>query len=482
MTLPDYDSSYYNSYDALGLAGLVESGEVSPAELLEEAIIRTEYVNGELNAVTATYYEQARKAAQSRLPQGPFRGVPFLIKDAEVLMKDHVTTTGSASWEGDVADHDSTLVQRYKNAGVVIFGRTNCPELALKPVTEPEAYGPTRNPWNLERTPGGSSGGAAAAVAAGIVPVAHATDGGGSIRMPSSCCGLVGLKPSRGRIPHGPDHMESWGGQSTGHVISRSVRDSAAMLDATAGADVGDSYAAPEIRGTFLDAVYRSPGQLKIAISREKWGPGDYSPEVLEGLEKTISLLEDMGHIVEEARPDINGELASAAGFTVISVSAALALKQRARQLGCEVDALPMEAGTRSLLEFGRSISSLDYAEAIQTNHGLARSIGQFMQRYDLILAPTMATPPVPIGYLNAESDSEYTRRLVGFMGDTTFFNQTGQPSISLPLYWTDDGLPVGMMFSAAYGREDVLLSLAGQLEQAVPWKDKKPSVYAGKK
>jgi amidase len=261
----------YDNYDGLGLARLVRDGQVSAADLLDEAIARTERVNGELNAVIYKLYDEARAAVNAGLPQGPFCGVPFLLKDLHLLMKGTVRSNGSAMWRGEVADHDSTLVQRYRETGLVIFGKTNSPELGLNPVTEPREFGPSRNPWNTDRTPGGSSGGAGAAVAAGILPFAHASDGGGSIRIPASCCGLVGLKPSRGRVPSGPDKAEGWAGQSTSHVVSRSVRDSAALLDATAGSETGEAYSAPYFSGSFLDAANTEPRPLRIAVSREKW-------------------------------------------------------------------------------------------------------------------------------------------------------------------------------------------------------------------
>jgi amidase len=470
----------YDQYDGLELAKLVQGGQVSAAELLDEAIARTERVNGELNAVIYKLYDEARTAVEARLPSGPFCGVPFLLKDLHLLMQGTVRSNGSAMWRGEVADHDSTLVQRYREAGLVIFGRTNSPELGLNPVTEPREFGPSRNPWNTARTPGGSSGGAGAAVAAGIVPFAHASDGGGSIRIPASCCGLVGLKPSRGRVPFGPDKAEGWAGQSTSHVVSRSVQDSAALLDATAGSESGEAYSAPHFSGTFLDAVSTAPDSLRIAVSREKWGQGDYHEEVLTGLDRTIALLEDLGHRVEDARPDIDGAAAGSALYTVICVSTALTIRQRAAELGCDVEDLDMEDGTRLTIEMGNATTATDYAEAIQMNHRIGRLLGQFHQQYDVLLAPTLSSPPVPVGFISESPPGDYGNRLFSFMGDTGVYNQTGQPSVSLPLHWSTDNLPVGMMFSAAYGNDALLLQLAGQLENAVPWRNRRPPLYAG--
>ena len=469
----------YDNYDGLGLAQLVRDGDVSAANLLEEAIDRTERVNGKLNALVYKYYDEARAMVEAGLPDGPFQGVPFVLKDLHLFMQGTVTSNGSAMWRGEIADHDSTLVTRYRQAGLVIFGKTNSPELGLNPVTEPREFGPTRSPWNTDNTPGGSSGGAGAAVAAGILPLAHASDGGGSIRIPASCCGLVGLKPSRARIPFGPDKAEGWAGQSINHVVSRSVRDSAAMLDATAGSEPGEAYSAPHYAGTFLAAAQTAPGTLRIAVSREKWGQGEYHPEALVGLENTVTLLESLGHRVEEARPDFDGQAAASFSFTVIAANIALTTRQRAAELGCPVDELDMEEGTRFIMELGNAISAADYAQAIQGNQNLGRLLGQFHQQYDVLLAPTLSSPPVPVGYFSEAPAEEYADRLFGYLGNAGFYNQTGQPSISLPLHWSEDRLPVGMMFTAAYGNDALLLQLAGQLEQSAPWWERRPPLHA---
>jgi amidase/6-aminohexanoate-cyclic-dimer hydrolase len=474
--------SEYDEYDGLGLAQLVRDRQVSAAELLQEAIARTERVNAELNAVVCKLYDEAGKAVEQGLPEGQFSGVPFLLKDLDVHMKGTVCTNGSAMWRGAVADRDSTLVQRYRRAGLVIFGKTNSPELGLNPVTEPTAHGPTRNPWNPDRTPGGSSGGSAAMVAAGVLPFAHASDGGGSIRIPASCCGLVGLKPSRARIPHGPDKAEVWAGQSTSHVVSRTVRDSAAVLDASAGPECGDPYSAPCFSGSFLEAAAREPGKLRVAFSREKWGQGDYQRDVVAGLDRTVALLRELGHEVEEARPDFDGPAGVSALFTVICVSTAHSVLRRAAELGCSDEELDMEDGTRLTVELGKATSATDYADAIRFNHSLGRILGRFHEQYDVLLAPTLASPPVAVGYISEATPEEYGERMFGYMGDTPVYNQTGQPSMSLPLHWNDEGLPVGMMLSAAYGNDALLLQLAGQLENAVPWRDRRPPLWSGGK
>lgn len=469
----------YDQYDAIGLAELIRNGEVSADELLDEAIARTEKVNPDINAVVFKLYDEAKKTIDAGLPDGPFTGVPFLLKDLHLLMKGTVTSFGSCFFKDNLADHDSTLVCRYKQAGLVIFGKTNSPEFGAMPVTEPRLFGPTRNPWDLNRTPGGSSGGASAAVAAGILPAANASDGGGSIRVPASCAGLVGLKPTRGRTPMGPDRGEGWAGQSISHVVCRSVRDSAALLDATAGAEIGDPYAAPYHQGNFLDEASKDPGKLRIALPKKKWGPGEYAPEVVAALDDIAQLLSDLGHQVEEAEPEFNHEAVGEASTCIIASNTALAVKMRAEQLGREATDQDIEPMTRFLIGMADAVSGEDYARAVLTNHQTGRILGQFHETYDVILAPTLSSEPIPIGHLIEGPEEEYVDRLFQFMGDTSIFNQTGQPSISLPLCWSNNNLPMGMMFTAAFGNDALLLRLAGQLEQARPWSDRKPPLHA---
>lgn len=298
--------SDYGKYDGLGLAALVKRGEVAPVELLDEAIARTEAINPKINAVIMKHYDEARAQIARGLPDGPFKGVPFLLKDLHLLLEGTITTYGSALYQGYRAGHNSTLTQRYLDAGLVIFGKTNSPEFGLAGTTEPRLYGPTRNPWNLAHSAGGSSGGAAAAVAAGILPVANASDGGGSIRIPASACGLFGMKPTRGRTPMGPDRGEGWGGMSIAHVVSRSVRDSAAMLDATAGDAPGDPYAAPARARPFLDEVGAPTGKLRIAFSTRRPNGTESHPDVVKAVEEAARLCESLGHIVEEAAPEFD--------------------------------------------------------------------------------------------------------------------------------------------------------------------------------
>jgi len=465
----------YDSYDALGLAELVRQGKVTSTELLEEAISRTEKMNGQINAVVHKHYDEAKAAIEAGLPEGPFTGVPFLLKDLHLLLDGTKTTFGSELFRDYVADHDSTLVSRYKQSGLVTFGKTNSPELGLMPVTEPRFYGATRNPWNLARTPGGSSGGASAAVAAGIVPMANASDGGGSIRIPASCTGLVGLKPTRGRTPMGPDRGEGWAGQSISHVVSRSVRDSAAVLDATTGPEPGSPYEAPHFEGSFLGQVSRDPGRLRIALCKNKMGTGNFSAEVAQAVEEVGGVLTDLGHHVDYAEPAYDREAASHAVLNIIAANALLAVKMRAEVLGREPTDQDIEPSTRFLMEMAAGLSADDYVRATLTNHQTGRALAKFHEQYDMIVAPTLSREPVPIGFMDGNADG-----ISDFMADTALFNQTGQPAISLPLCWSDSQLPIGIMFVAAFGNDALLLRIAGQLEQARPWKDKRAPVHAG--
>ena len=465
----------YDNYDALGLAELVRNKDVSAVELLDEAITRTERVNPAINAVVQKHYDEARALIDAGLPEGPFTGVPFLLKDLGLLWKGTRTSMGSVLFRDFTAPYNSTLTHRYLASGTVIFGKTNSPEFGSLPVTEPRLFGPTRNPWDLNRTPGGSSGGASAAVAAGIVPMAHASDGGGSIRIPAACTGLVGFKPSRGRTPMGPLLGEAWAGLAINHVVSRTVRDSAAMLDATAGPEPGDPYEAPHFAGRFADEVGKDPGKLRIALCLDKQGPGRVTTEVRAALEQTARLMSDLGHEVEEAFPAINMEDLAMSMNIIVSSNTALMLKQKEAELGRSITDQEIEPATQQLMEMADSFNAQDYARASQVNHATGRVVGRFHNDYDVILAPTLSTSPVPIGFFDKDPITAITE----FMADTPLANQVGTPSISLPLAWSETNLPLGMMFSTAMGNEAILLRLAAQLEDAAPWRDRMPPVHA---
>ncbi len=469
----------YENYDALGLAGLIAAGELSATEVLDEAIERTEAHNPTLNAVVQRCDDQARQRAGETLPDSPLAGVPFLIKDI-VYQEGLPSTSGSRLFADFVPDHDAELVRRYRDAGLLLFGRTNTPEFGLTTTTESALYGPCRNPWNLEHTTGGSSGGAGAAVAAGIVPAAHATDGGGSIRIPAACCGLVGLKPTRARTPVGPDVGEGWGGMSIGHVVSRSVRDSAAFLDATHGPMQGDPYFAPAFDGSsYLGACADAPGSLRIALELAPLTGVDADPACVEAARHAAALCESLGHQVEEASPEFDRmEFLHATGV-IVAANVAHQIDTRLKTLGRELAADDIEAATRQTLEYGRRVSGAEYVKATQILHRTTRVVADFHQDYDLMLTPTLVSPPVPLGWLDTrdEDQSSYGERFRNFWGFTNLQNATGQPAISLPLFWTEGDLPVGVQFVGRVGADLTLLQLAAQLEKAQPWFDRRPSL-----
>lgn len=469
----------YEAHDALGLASLVARHEVSADELLETAIARAEQVNPAINALSQKLYDHGRAAIRAGLPQGPFTGVPFLLKDVSVLLAGEVTTFGSRLFADYRADHDSTMVERYKRAGLVIFGKTTTPELGLAASTETTLTGATRNPWNPERTAGGSSGGAAAAVAAGIVPAAHGSDGGGSIRIPSSCCGLFGLKPTRARNPAGPDVGEGWGSLSTSHVLTRSVRDSAALLDATSGPAPGDPYAAPPPARPFLAEIGADPGRLRVALQLEPLSSVAVDPACQAAARAAATLLEDLGHHVEEARPTLDWEELGNALWVLVASSVALTARRRAAALGQTLRAEDVERVTWNAVEFAATVSAEAYVAALASIHRAGRHMAAFHATYDILLSPTLAKPPVPLGpmHMNNPDLAAYREALLTFSPFTSLFNMTGQPSMSVPLHWTADKLPIGVMASARYGEEAVLFRLASQLEAARPWQRRRPDL-----
>lgn len=471
--------SDYASHDGLGLAELVRKGEVSPAELAEEAISRIEKHNPALNAVVTRMYDQGR--AMAKAPgDGPFRGVPFLLKDVLGDFTGVPTQYGSRFMAGVPATRDSTLTARFRKAGVVILGKTNVPEFGLLPTTESAFYGPARNPWNLAHSTGGSSGGSAAAVAAGIVPIAHANDGGGSIRIPAACCGLVGLKPTRARNPLGPDLGDLMGGLIQEHIVSRSVRDTAAMLDCTSGNEPGDPYWAPPPERPFLDEVSRDPGKLRIAYSVTNLGGNRVDAECVKGVEAAAKLLAGLGHEVEEAAPVLPMEMLSGAFMALWSAGLALQIDAFAMLHGKEPNDNEIEGLTWGLYQAGRQITAVQYQMAIAQMQMMSREVARFMERYDVWLTPTLGAPPLKLGTVDIhERDPQKAfAPIIDYVPFTAIENATGQPSISLPLHWSAEGLPVGIMFSGRFGDEATLIRLAAQLEKAQPWKDRHPKVW----
>lgn len=484
----------YRAHDATGLAQLVAAKEVSAAELLAVARERAEAVNPQLNAIVRDV-----PAAPTDELSGPFAGVPFLIKDLAQDFAGLPTSSGSRALMSTPAPEHATVVQRWLDAGLVVFGKTNTPEFGAKGITEPEAWGPTRNPWDLTRSPGGSSGGSAAAVAAGIVPCAGANDGGGSIRIPAACCGLVGLKPGRGLTPSGPATSESMHGAAVQGVVSRTVRDTAAMLDVLAGGEPGGPYVPGLPSAPFASCVGTDPGTLRIGVRV----PSAINPkphrEAVAAVDNAVRALTELGHHVEELPQAPFDDAVLARDFLLTwFVYTAWELAEAKRLTGAGDDAF--ERDTLILASIGRATSSVDYVAAVQRRHEHTQRLTTFFESYDLLLTPTLATPPPKIGefdlpvVLQRASDLLIKTRSAGLLRHTNIVddmvdknlnwvpytqlaNLTGRPAISLPLHWTADGLPLGVQFVAPLGGESLLIRLAAQLEQAVPWADRIPPI-----
>ena len=469
----------YGKYDAVGLADLVRRKQVSAQELLDEAIARTAQVDPKINAVVVKHYDYAKKQVDKGLPDGPFTGVPFLLKDLD-LLAGTVTTFGASVYRNNVADHNGTLAQRFLDTGVAIFGKSSSPEFGLMPTTESRLFGPTRNPWNLAHSSGGSSGGAAAAVAARLLPMAHASDGGGSIRIPASASGVFGLKPTRARNPLGPDRGEGWGGFSCGHVVSISVRDSAVMMDAIQGQETTSLYVAPTPERPFAQEVGHDPGRLRIAFTdRSPYGDA-IDPEIAAAVREVAAMLGKLGHHVEERAPVLAVDPAAVMAV-IVGANTALTVRMAESALGRSMTGGDFEALTLAMSHNAQNTSATDYVAAQLDAFRVARSLAEFFETCDVFLCPTLCQPPVKIGELNTMSNdlghiSPILRR---YMPATAMFNMSGQPAMSVPLAWNKAGLPLGMMFSARLGGEATLFRLAGQLEQERPWRDKLPPVCA---
>lgn len=462
----------YEDLDGLGLAERVKTGAISAEALLEVAIARAQERNPAIGAVNIPMFEQARKAVASGLPPGPFEGVPFLLKDLHLHTPGVLLTNGSALFKDFLPSEESELVTRYRKAGLVVFGKTHSPEFGITTSSESALHGQTKNPWNHAHTAGGSSGGAAAAVAAGIVPLANASDGGGSIRIPASCCGLFGMKPTRGRTPLGPIAGEGWSGMSCVHAVTRSVRDSAALLDATCGPDLGAPYAAQPPARRFLNEVAQSPGKLRIAIQQETWNFAEPHADCLSALDEAAQLCRDLGHSVEEAPFIVDPGVFGRATGTIISANTRAEMEHRAEQLGRPLREDDVEPRTWGLSSFADGLSSIDYVSALRTIHETGRGLARHLQAYDVLLSPTMATPPLPLGVLSLSNpDAEAQIKAVfSTVGYTQLLNATGNPAMSVPLSWNAAGLPVGVQFAGRIGDEATLFQLAGQLEKAQPW------------
>jgi amidase len=492
----------YGALDGLGLAALVRAKKVNAAELLEEAIARAERVNGRINAIVTPLYDQAR-ASVAADRTGPFAGVPFLVKDLDAEIAGERLTAGSRYFTAYRPTWEATMVTRFRATGAVIFGKTNTPELGLTPYTEPELFGPARNPWNLDRTPGGSSGGSAAAVAAGIVPVAHASDGGGSIRIPASCCGLFGIKPTRGRTPVGPNRSQIWTGFSIGGVVSRSVRDSAAMLDAISGPEPTSPYWAPPRARPFLDELGAPPGKLRIAFTkRPHVALSRVDPECFAAADDAARLLADLGHHVEEADIDIDADQFAHDFYLLAAVEIAAIIERGKTLVGRGPRRGELQTSTALTAMIGRQQTALGMALARDRLDAAARKVARFFERFDLLLSPTLGLAPAPIGSLHPHGleglvqdvvvalrlwfllrlpgvVEASVRRVFSFIPYTPLANVTGQPSMTVPLMWSAAGLPIGSMLTARFGDEATLFRLAAQLEEARPWAARRPPVHA---
>ena len=473
--------------DAVGQAEAVAKGEASPRELVEAAIARIEKVNPQLNAVVTPLFEKARAQAASDLPHGPFRGVPFLLKDLICATAGDPLHNGCRLMKslGMISPIDTNLAARYRAAGLVFLGKTATPEFGLTATSEALAYGPTRNPWDPTRSPGGSSGGSAAAVASGMVPAAHANDGGGSIRIPASVCGLVGLKTSRGRISLGPLAGEGWNGLAGEHVVSRTVRDSAALLDATQGYMPGDPYAAPPPERPYLTEVTRAPGRLRIGLMDRSpsWAPQPLHADCAAAVRDAAKLLESLGHTVEVRHPAaIDEPQAPKTLYNIIIAQTAGLLALIQTTIGRPIQPDELEVWTWALWQEGKKIPALDFLSALEWRNVISRSFGEFYSSgFDLLLTPTLGSPPLPLGALTPTAAAPLAAwdKLLAFIPFTPIQNMTGEPAISLPLYWNAANLPIGVQLVAPWGREDLLIRLAGQLEQARPWRERRPPVHA---
>lgn len=469
----------YADYDGLGLAGLVRKGEVTPLELLDAAIERIERHNGKLNAVVHKAYDEARVTAKGALPDGPFKGVPFLIKDLGVRVKGWPRTSASRFAQVEADSDDSEMTRRYRAAGVVLAGKTNTPEFGIPGVTTSALLGPCRNPWNTDHISGGSSGGAASAVAAGIVPLAHASDGLGSIRIPAACCGLVGLKTTRDRNPNGQHDADRAIGLSVDHVVSRTVRDSAAMLDATGYPEPASPFAYPAKERPYLEEITRGPGKLRIAFSSETPSGKPIDPEIRAALERTAETLKHLGHDVREEGLGIDYRLLYRAQSMVSAANFSASIRRlveiKGREPGDEIEGL-----ARRGYEAGRALTAQDAGWGWQQLRLMNREILAKFETWDVWLTPVLSTNVPRVDYLDTLTEDlrEFDRRQAATFGFTPPFNMTGQPSLSLPLHQSASGLPIGMMFTSRYADEATLFRLAGQLEKEMPWIERKPPIW----
>jgi len=473
----------YTSYDATGLADLVARKQVKPEELLEAALQAVSKVNPKLNAVLQTLPERAQGEIRAGLPKGPFTGVPFMIKELVLHAKGVRQDSGSRLAQGTIPQSDTELMARFRNAGLVLAGTTQTPEMGYNPTTETVAFGPTHNPWNLNHSPGGSSGGSGAAVAAGIVPMAHANDGGGSIRIPAACDGLVGLKPTRDRTPTGPDYADPLCGLAIEFAVTRTVRDTAALLDAVAGPDVGAPSVCVTPPRPYRMEVGAPTGRMRIAWTTTAPSGAKAHPECVKAVHETVKLLEELGHELVEDRPPLEWEAFLKNVHQIWIAFNALSVDAAALATGRKIGPDTLEAVTLACVEEARKMSATDLLIAMAHQNTISRQVAEWFLKYDTLLTPTVGKPPPPLGEINQNRAGmkpfEWTQQVFTYCPFTPLFNSTGQPAISLPLHWTPDGLPVGVQFAGRFGDESTLIRLASQLEQARPWAAKRPPNHA---
>lgn len=474
----------YASHDGLGLAELVARKQVKPEELIEAALAAVEKVNPKLNAVLQTLPDEARAEIAKGLPNAPFAGVPFMIKELVLHAKGVRCDQGSKLAQGFVPAEDTNLMARFRRAGLVLAGTTQTPEFGYNPTTETVLFGPVHNPWNQGRSAGGSSGGSGAAVAAGIVPLAHGNDGGGSIRIPAACNGLVGLKPTRDRTPTGPDYADPLCGLAIEFALTRSVRDAAALLDCVAGPDVGaPSHPVPPPR-PYREEVGANPGKLRIACTVTPASGQKVDPECDKAVRETVKLLQDAGHTVAEDSPKYNWDEFLDKVHVIWAVFGAISADAVAQAMGRKPGPDNLESVTWSCYQDGKRYSALDLLDSMNHNNVLSRMVGAFFEKYDLLITPTIAQPPAKLGELNQNrpgmSAKEWTRQVFAYCPFTPLFNGTGNPAISLPLHWSADGLPIGVQIVGKFGDESTLFRVASQLEQARPWANRRPPLHAG--
>lgn len=475
--------SEYGQYDGLGLAELVRRKEITARELAELFVLAVEKVNPRINSVIEVYQDALDIADQAAGHAGFFAGVPFLRKDIGATQAGRLQEMGSRLFKGHTPDDDSYLMTRFNQAGLMTLGRSTVPELAIAGQTESILQGITRNPWDLERMAGGSSGGAAASVAAGITPVAHASDGGGSIRIPASCCGVIGLNPSRGRISGGPNRQDPMFGLAREFIVSRTVRDSAAMLDAVSGAGVGDPFIIVEPKRPYTEEFEAPCGNLRIAYTVEPWADHRLDPEIVKAVHKAASVCEEMGHVVEAAAPRLDLEKANQIVMNVFGLAAA-GTAQYARALGKEISLDYLEPSTVKMIEHAQKLTLAQVLESFEAMRHIRLAVGRFFQKFDLLVTPSLSLLPQPHGLFSTKRDDldpyEFWQNDFKIFQHMGLFNVSGTPSVSLPLGHSESGLPIGVQFAAGFANEALLIRIAAAFEKAMPWADRKPPIYAG--